>query len=515
MGANDRIVQHLRLRAPSPQVATRAMNRLEDALRCASLPDTGERLLLVRRLDLGKLPAGLSSQSLSMLIEQRVTACGGHWVHGGLATAAESETVFFSSRWQAAQAALLRRASKEPLRAWYWPLALPGVVVAAEDVAFLDSLLMYLAREVDAAVGLPALLAQLVQAQQANWLLAHMSETSIRRVLERSGAQRFMAEVAAWVPTQPTGAALRYQLVELNGAVQQRSLPASAPDWLHAVLRAANWRPVPLAAVAADQEPAQDRAAPIGPLRRAPHGAVTPGLPHLLPQAMRDTGRQGRKPGGAPSELPPASKASEPAITARQVDEKTLCEPPIESASNGSLDQALPTQAGGLLFLLHVLERLGFSTWQAGHPDAPLAGLVLRCALERLRLPEEDPAWALVQSLPRPPSVDAIAWTAPECWREARIALAQDPDTVVTPETMAARWLTACRHYLRRVARIGLASLCLRRARVCWSLTHLDVRFVPLDADMRVRRAGLDIDPGWLIWLERAVSFHYRLDGSI
>jgi hypothetical protein len=27
---------------------------------------------------------------------------------------------------------------------------------------------------------------------------------------------------------------------------------------------------------------------------------------------------------------------------------------------------------------------------------------------------------------------------------------------------------------------------------------------------MRIRRAGLDIDPGWVPWLGRVVSFHYR-----
>ena len=50
MGATDRTIQYLHLRALSVQSAMHAVHRLEDALRCASLPDTGERLLLVRRL---------------------------------------------------------------------------------------------------------------------------------------------------------------------------------------------------------------------------------------------------------------------------------------------------------------------------------------------------------------------------------------------------------------------------------------------------------------------------------
>ena len=43
MGATDRTIQYLHLRALSVQSAMHAVHRLEDALRCASLPDD-ERL---------------------------------------------------------------------------------------------------------------------------------------------------------------------------------------------------------------------------------------------------------------------------------------------------------------------------------------------------------------------------------------------------------------------------------------------------------------------------------------
>jgi hypothetical protein len=28
-------------------------------------------------------------------------------------------------------------------------------------------------------------------------------------------------------------------------------------------------------------------------------------------------------------------------------------------------------------------------------------------------------------------------------------------------------------------------------------------------ADVRIRKAGLDLDPGWVPWLGRVLSFHY------
>lgn len=55
MPATVRHIRRLRLVAGTQAAARAAVTRLEDALRCASLPDTGARLLLVRRLALGDL----------------------------------------------------------------------------------------------------------------------------------------------------------------------------------------------------------------------------------------------------------------------------------------------------------------------------------------------------------------------------------------------------------------------------------------------------------------------------
>jgi hypothetical protein len=47
---------------------------------------------------------------------------------------------------------------------------------------------------------------------------------------------------------------------------------------------------------------------------------------------------------------------------------------------------------------------------------------------------------------------------------------------------------------------------------VVFTETHVDVMFRLVRADIRVRRAGLDIDPGWMPWLGRVVHFHYLRD---
>ncbi|WP_372657518.1 hypothetical protein [Hydrogenophaga sp.] len=511
MGANDRTVQHLRLRARSEQAATRAVHRLEDALRCASLPDTGERLLLVRRLDLGRVSADWTAQSLSLLIEQRVRATGGTWVHGEQAAASTSETVFFASRWQAAQVALLRRARGQTLSAWYWPLALPGLVRDEGHPAFLHSVWTCLAQEVDAAVGLPAVFAQLVQQRETPWLLQHLSGSTVQLVLAHSGAQRHMDWASAWALAQPAGTVAAYQWTDTAAAVQWCTLPIDTPVWLLAVLRAAPGQLVVQAAAASARALAQHAAAPLTRLPAEADSAAAPPLHKTLPAVQ--TAEPGLRESTEHVAGPMAARA-EPLVEASPVDAEATATAQMEPSAPWPMDCSVPTQAGGLLFLLPVLERLGWAAWQNAHPDTPLAALVLRQALLRLRLPEADPAWALVQSLPQPASPHAICWTTPERWADARIAVPHAPGSATTPEQMAAHWLTAVRRYLRRVARIGLASLCLRHAALQWGPTHLDVLFRLSDTDMRVRRAALDLDPGWLPWLGRVVVFQYRLDGS-
>lgn len=46
-------------------------------------------------------------------------------------------------------------------------------------------------------------------------------------------------------------------------------------------------------------------------------------------------------------------------------------------------------------------------------------------------------------------------------------------------------------------------------ARLIADSSHLEIHFRLNDANLAVRRVGLDITPGWLPWLGRVVSFHY------
>jgi hypothetical protein len=70
-------------------------------------------------------------------------------------------------------------------------------------------------------------------------------------------------------------------------------------------------------------------------------------------------------------------------------------------------------------------------------------------------------------------------------------------------------WQVAARRWLAAYADVTLGGLIRRPGYVALTRTHLDVFFALRDADIRVRRAGLDLDPGWLPWYGRVVLFHY------
>lgn len=219
------------------------------------------------------------------------------------------------------------------------------------------------------------------------------------------------------------------------------------------------------------------------------------------------------------------------------------------------------TQFAGFYFLVPLLQALGITSFLEIH--GPLIDLefptrLLREIAHRLAIPEDDPIWVpLSLSTPAPPSSTRLTFTAPPCWQQGIVnpgstsLLAMDqrqilldssgrlplalwrdvpPDNVQTwlespslpmaptdtrsvPDADLAlishAWIIALRRWCRRYAQMGLHTLIDRPGRVSLTRTHLDVLLDHEQADIRIRRVGLDLDPGWVPWFGRVVSFHY------
>jgi hypothetical protein len=133
-----------------------------------------------------------------------------------------------------------------------------------------------------------------------------------------------------------------------------------------------------------------------------------------------------------------------------------------------------PTGLAGLWFLLPLLQQLGLA--EQPDPARLLASLLQRAAM---RHGLDAPALAWLAQFAQLDDERADDW-----WRRAR---------------------RAC---VRR-SRLPLRRLLHRPGRV-WLSPHRTDLWLPLaSADIRIRRAGFDIDPGYVPWLDCVIHFHY------
>ncbi|WP_213955767.1 MULTISPECIES: hypothetical protein [unclassified Variovorax] len=484
-----RTVRHLRMRVPSESHAWQLQARLDDALRCASLPDTGERLLLVRRLDLGRMPAGWGAQRLSLHIERCVQAAGLHWVHGDAAEAAEASAVWFASPFEAMRCYAVRLASGAGAAAWHWRLALPAEVLAPDADA--GERLRRIVRELVLSPGavntVPALLEALADAGHARWARAQtlpalgalLREHGVRLPLSWAGGHLMAAGPESTPSRERVAGAVASEADTAAFATPMKAAPQDAP---HA-------QPTP--------------ATPARPRASAPRLSLAAQASfETAPPAPDDTSMQAAFVVTDPAIADPVAPRSGVTLTAADAATRGLHAPPSAAidapspppsrlhddgeASHPRILEAIGqfTAAGGLLCLVPVLSRMRIDAVDS--ELAPLAQRLLQRIAARLDLHGDDATWSL-----------AAALAAPDAPRAADL------------HARTTHWLNTLRRHLRLQCGIGLASLALRPGWLDWGPTHIDVHLPLAQVDLRIRRAGLDIDPGWVPWLQRIVRFHY------
>lgn len=504
----SRHIHTLRIAAPHADHARRAALVLEDAFHTASLPDDA-RCIFVRRLDLGRMPAHLSPQALAQLIERRYALLSTQAVSGNDARAPRADVVAFADRGEALLHVARAMARGEP-PAWFWPEAAPGWQA---DATGTDNLARMLERALAWAEGAPAtrrLCAALLFDGQADLLDAALSPPLVRALCRKSGlsVDDGMRARTLWLDRVRAG-----WIAQIHPQHSAVHVSPSHAKFVDAVAPASSWHGENAAQAGAPHasHTAHEPAAPSPTLPRtrgrAQSLATRDGLAHGGDLSASPTTRTTTAPSPAPqgragvgasavpdTQQPPDTPSARPTSTrlpshapqtpsAQAPRAPDIATPHPVRTAPGAL-----TRHAGLLFAVPALIRLGMDDWLVRHParhDLP-PRLLLDLA-RRLRVPDDDPILDTFTSPAESGESDALPLAA---------------------------WRQLLRRHCRVRARIGLADLAARDGRVVATATHLDVFLDPRSVDLRIRRAGMDVDPGWVPWLGHVLRFHYREAGD-
>jgi hypothetical protein len=294
------------------------------------------------------------------------------------------------------------------------------------------------------------------------------------------------AEADASVPRRHAAAAVEAAVAELL-AVAFDVAPPPSPT-------------APAGGDTDDYRPAGPAAAPQAGGRRAPATPAVAADPPVRPVAP------GPVPPPAPGTPAPRGPAAGPAPAGEADPDRGGRAVGPEPAGTGAEPAAAaghPTDWAGLLFLLATAAAAGVP--EALTSDPVLEARTLPWALTGVAL-------ALLPVAAADPAVAAFAGLDPEArsaWATGRPATEAELRQL---RVVAARWAAVTAEALDRTGTdhgVAVVAVARRRGRIDHSPGWVDVHLELDKVDIDVRRAGLDLDPGWVPWLGTVVRFVY------
>lgn len=515
---------------------------VEEALRLCSLPGESEgKVYFFQRVHVGGLPENGDRRTWLEAFQNALLDLARSAVYGRHPSAPKAGAIYFLSQREACEWLMNSLLQRRTVDAWFWP-AISGAD-AADDVSV--QIAGAIERLSSSAASWMAVAAAVFALGDPVSLLGLLPESAVRRWLweigsaEATAATRLSVRVAGtalksitraaavWGREDPRvvwltslaviinrpvamgeGTAVRsarmiLQTMPEPGFRKGSDLPLSAPEiagkrFEPPVLRndcAPDHQPAP-AAISQDPSP---EVKSFG----NQCGTSGPGNP---PPSERTVHSDSQLPKDATHPISPAGSTDKPARSWSSTADADSTSPEGGGAQPGELAQGQPalsgtlsdavpptefgemTQGAGLFFLLNALRYLGIE--DANVTQAFLAHLFLHLA-RRAGIDDHDPI---------------LLWT--------QLTLADD-DAVQVNQRQVRIWAWKLRRWCWKNASISAVDVVRRSGIVTLTRTDLDVSLSIDSADIRIRRAGLDLDPGWLPWFGRVVRFHYRYRGDL
>jgi hypothetical protein len=479
----DRLDRHVRrshVRMGAGESRHRVRFALEEALRLAELPGEREgRVYYFRKVSLGSIPAQASRRLWMQSVQQALAVSAGAALHGCDPRADAADVVYFDSEEQAVELQLRRALRPGSTAAWFAPMALGGAPAGGESASSVLRIVEWLRQSMPPKAAATLILAALGNASPAE-LLARLPIGAVRAWLQDRDAGRAAA------PDAPAISLPRHLRRMLGQTAVQFGWKEPHTVWL-ATLIVQSLAPATAAvestvrrARATLQELAAEGSAP----------SLELGVSILRP---RDDLAQVVFAAAERTEDAGASAHSASDGVAASNADSLAAKRPLRHPAVFTPLLGEPTAAAGLYFLLQALRQLGIKDALASSPDLAATNFVariLRLLAARSGVPAEDP----------------VLWCLKMADAEFPVSAAAHQEI----DALVRLWAVRVRRWCWREGRISAREIVNREGHVWLTRTDLDVT-LPMDqADVRIRRIGLDIDPGWLPWFGKVVRFHYR-----
>lgn len=561
----DRYVDRCRVRADFHSSRTRITFCIEQALRLTTLPGENQgRLYFFRKVVLRGISPRGSLQEWSQALQPVLCQLADQAIHGTDPRAPDADAVYFNSHQEALEILLTRTLRCETVDQWFWAqmygdarnasrshrvvdiverlretpaswIAVASAVMTA--LAHTDPLLLltllplstvtHWLRELEPRRLVPSRIrppqlsqsataivwrsveslgttdprvlwiASLVELQAAPFELASGTLVSRARAtvrdFARGSAEAHSVSPANSLPTAPAYRPRVEGILAAGSRTRSQSMTSAITQQHTGARFDAVWRAKE--DVASILSPAEATSAQFSQVTSLPANAPSVSLLEpVLPESTYCA-------------ILPETPA-EQAVLPSASPESNLFEP-ADQLSSGE-----PTQAAGLYMLLNAMRRLGIAETLAAHPraaEACLPARIMRCLARHAQVDTRDPVWrsidsSLSQCLPD----DAIV-TGPKLYPSNLRAPLQ---AIVTADEVARVWSVAIRRWCWREAGITVSAVVNRDGWISLNRTDLDVTLSLHHVDIRIRRVGLDLDPGWLAWFGKVVRFHYVWDNT-
>jgi hypothetical protein len=439
---------------------------MEEALRLSSLPGENEgRVYFFRRVYINGVPENGDRRVWLDACQKTLSDLARNAVHAGRSEAARADAVFFRSQGEACSALLSRVLLREPFQEWFWNNVSdsPFGASAATHVA---GIIARLSRSESSWLSVASVV---IQSDDPVRVLSFLPEGAVRRWLRELQWNTGTAHA----PIAP--AAIREASLQMIGRAA-KTFGAEDPRVI--------WLATLAVILAAPSEMHNGLA-----VSRARAVVNAAALPHSLAPETREkheieTGEPIAKLPAGPAAQNSSVEVSLPVLSTASV-EATRTQPESGAVTQSCL--ALPTSGAGLYFLLNALRHLGIAK---KNPSARFLAELFRHIAKRAGIPKDDPI---------------LLWTA---------ATLEETDPEPIDMHQLLYWHRKLRRWCRRYGQIGLRAVIRRKGLVTLTRTDLDIS-LPLDAaDIRIRRIGLDLNPGWVPWFGRVVRFHYLHRGE-